>query len=159
MYVFLDIDGVMVPAKSWKSPEMLKDGFPCFSRRATDALKTLIAEDGVSVILTSSHKSNYSVEAWKDIFKNRGIDLQHLQCLPANTDNLTRKEEIVRWFHSNSLQDDFIIIDDDKSLNDLPPYLKDHLVQTSAQIGLTEEHLSTVSSKLARQRALTSATH
>ena len=33
MLLFLDIDGVMVPAKGWKSPELLNDGFPAFSSR------------------------------------------------------------------------------------------------------------------------------
>jgi hypothetical protein len=31
MLIFLDIDGVMVPAKSWERPVLLKDGFPAFS--------------------------------------------------------------------------------------------------------------------------------
>ena len=33
MLFFLDIDGVMVPAKGWKSPEFLDDGFPAFNIR------------------------------------------------------------------------------------------------------------------------------
>ena len=28
MIIFLDIDGVMVPAKGWKVPDQLDDGFP-----------------------------------------------------------------------------------------------------------------------------------
>jgi hypothetical protein len=30
MLIFLDIDGVMVCVKGWKSPELLNDGFPAF---------------------------------------------------------------------------------------------------------------------------------
>lgn len=29
MLILLDIDGVMVPANSWKRPEFLADGFLC----------------------------------------------------------------------------------------------------------------------------------
>ena len=31
MLVLLDIDGVMVPANSWKKPEFMDDGFPMFN--------------------------------------------------------------------------------------------------------------------------------
>lgn len=44
MLLFLDIDGVMVPAKSWETPALLVDGFPAFSSRAIAALQRLISE-------------------------------------------------------------------------------------------------------------------
>ncbi len=57
MFIFLDIDGVMVPAQGWKSPELLNDGFPVFSNKASRVLQSLISED-TTVMLTTSHKSN-----------------------------------------------------------------------------------------------------
>lgn len=140
MLIFLDIDGVMVPAKGWKSPELLNDGFPEFSPKATIALQQLISE-GDTIMLTTSHKANFSIEEWKSIFRNRGIHTNKIERLPANIDNLNRKDEIVNWFKVNNTEENFIIIDDDTSLNDLPDYLKAHLVQPSPLIGLTEEHL------------------
>ena len=140
MRIFLDIDGVMVPAKSWQRPELLRDGFPSFSSKATYVLQSLINED-TTIMLTTSHKGNFSVEEWKSIFSKRNINIENLQCLPTNVDSLSRKDEIVNWFNINNISDDFIILDDDKSLNELPTFLKGNLVQTSAQIGLTEEHL------------------
>ena len=140
MRIFLDIDGVMVPAKGWKSPEFLSDGFPVFSAKATRILQHLISGD-ITIMLTTSHKSNFSVEEWKNIFKNRNINVENLECLPANVGNTSRKDEIVNWFNANTINDDFIIIDDDKSLNELPDFLKKNVVQTSPYIGLTEEHL------------------
>jgi len=151
MLLFLDIDGVMVPAKSWKRPDMLGDGFPDFSKTAIHVLKQLIFED-TTVILTTSHKSNYSIEEWKQIFRNRAINISNLICLPANPNNLTRKEEIEHWFYLNNVQENFIIIDDDKSLNELPGFLKEHLVQTSPLIGLTETHLDLARQILQKQK-------
>ncbi len=145
MFVFLDIDGVMVPAKGWKSPELLNDGFPAFSNKAVAALRRIISED-VTVMLTTSHKANFSIEEWKCIFKNRGLDIEKIKSLPNNIAHLNRKNEIVNWFNINRLEDDFVIIDDDKSLNDLPDFLKKNLVQTSPFIGLTEEHIVTIES-------------
>lgn len=81
MLLFLDIDGVMVPAKGWKAPELLDDGFPAFSSHATNTLKKLIS-DKVTIMLTTSHKSNFSIEKWKTIFKNRGIIIKELATLP-----------------------------------------------------------------------------
>lgn len=130
----------MVPAKGWTRPELQNDGFPVFSSKATSVLQQLISEH-TTVLLTTSHKSTYSVEQWKDIFKNRGITIKQLQCLPANSNNLSRKGEIINWFNMNNTHESFIILDDDKSLNDLPVFLKINLIQTSPYIGLTEEHL------------------
>ena len=141
MRIFLDIDGVMMPAKGWKRPELLHDGFPVFSVLATHILQNMISEDTI-ITLTTSHKANFSVEEWKNIFKNRNINIQNLECLPANVENLSRQDEIVNWFNVNTINDSFIIIDDDKSLNELPYFLKKNLVQTSPYLGLTEEHLA-----------------
>jgi len=145
MLFFLDIDGVMVPAKGWKSPDMLNDGFPAFSTKAISALQRLISGD-VTIILTTSHKSKFSIDEWKSIFRNRGIDIEKIKSLPENANNLNRKDEIVNWFSVNNVNEDFVIIDDDKSLNELPAYLKERLVQTSPYIGLTEEHLEVIKS-------------
>jgi len=145
MLFFLDIDGVMVPAKGWKSPEFLNDGFPAFSSKATHTLQSLISED-VTIMLTTSHKAKFSIEEWKNIFKNRGINIEKIKSLPENFNNLNRKDEIVNWFSVNNVDEDFVIIDDDKSLNELPDFLKENLVQTSPYIGLTEEHLEAIKS-------------
>jgi len=140
MLIFLDIDGVMVPAKSWISPELLDDGFPAFSVSASLALRQLIAKN-VTVMLTTSHKSNFTIQQWHSIFKKRGIEIPLLKSLPENKTMLSRKDEILKWFNQNPIDEEFLIIDDDSSLNDLPINLKKHLIQTSPYIGLSEDHL------------------
>ena len=140
MLMFLDIDGVMVPAKGWKNPELLDDGFPAFSDRAKRVLQNLISED-TTIMLTTSHKSNYTIDQWKAIFKKRGINATKIRTLDINVNNLSRKDEIANWFNINNTNEDFIIIDDDKSLNSLPSFLKAKLLLTSPLIGLTEQHL------------------
>jgi hypothetical protein len=45
--------------------------------------------------------------------------------------SLSRRVEIEQWIHANSISsNDLVIIDDDKSLNDLPQSLKERLVLT-----------------------------
>lgn len=143
MTIFLDIDGVLVPAKSWKSPELMNDGFPAFSNKSISVLKQLIDEN-TSIMLTTSHKSRFSIEEWKMIFLKRGIQLNNVSRLPENTTFLNRRDEIINWFLNNELQEDFIIIDDDKSLNDLPQFLKEKLVLTSPMIGLSERNFEEI---------------
>lgn len=146
MLVLLDIDGVMVPVKSWKAPELLEDGFPAFSIKAVHALQNLIFDDTI-VMLTTSHKSNYSLDEWKEMFKRRGLNVKNLDTLPKNVHHISRKDEIITWAALNHLHKDFVIIDDDSSLNGLPQYLKQHLVLTSSLIGLTEENVKDVIQK------------
>lgn len=143
MLFFLDIDGVMVPAKGWKTPEFLSDEFPAFSIKAVRALQNLIV-DNDTVILTTSHKSRFSIDQWKNIFKNRGIVIKKIKLLPDNSNHASRKDEIINWLNANNPNEEFIIIDDDQSLNELPELLKDHLIQTSSLIGLTEDHVEMI---------------
>lgn len=139
MLILLDIDGVMVPANSWKKPEFLNDGFPVFSSRATHALQKIISETSADILLTTSHKSKYSISEWFKIFELRGIVVNKIDRLSENLSYLNRKEEILNWFNSRNNHENFVIIDDDKSLNGLPLFLKEHLILTSPLVGLTNE--------------------
>ncbi len=133
----------MVPAKGWKSPELLSDGFPAFSSKASPILQGLISEN-TTIILTTSHKSNYTISEWKDIFRKRGINIEKIETLEINADNLSRKDEILNWFSARDIHENFVIIDDDKSLHSLPPFLKGNLILISPLVGLTEEHLENI---------------
>lgn len=147
MLIFLDIDGVMVPAKAWKRPEILGDGFPAFSEKAVKALRNLLSGE-VTVVLTTSHKLQHTIDEWKSIFKRRNLDIELVKILNDKPDHLSRREEIIDWFNSNVVNENFIIIDDDKSLNSLPNYLKQKLILTNPMVGLTEEHLAIANSIL-----------
>ncbi|MCF6308234.1 MAG: hypothetical protein L3J09_09780 [Flavobacteriaceae bacterium] len=138
MLILLDIDGVMVPASNWKRPEFESDGFPRFSRKATNSLQRIISETGAGILLTTSHKSNYLIREWINIFSTRGVKNVTIKKLNKNTSHLNRREEVMRWVANSSVKE-FVIIDDDKILNSLPSRLKSRLVQPSATVGLNEE--------------------
>jgi len=145
MLIFLDIDGVMAPAKSWQRPDILEDGFVDFSSKAVSVLQDVLAQNANStIILTTSHKSRFSLSQWKIIFERRGLNVNKLESLNDNTDFQSRKVEILNWFDSNDIHEDFIIIDDDKSLNDLPTFYKDRLILTSSLVGLNESHRAVI---------------
>lgn len=138
MLLYLDIDGVMVPANSWRKPEILEDGFPDFSPNAVRSLERIISQSCANIVLTTSHKHKYTLKEWDSIFKRRNINVNKIARLPKNINHLNRKDELIQWFTAKHLKDNFIIIDDDKSLNGLPEYLKDKLIQTSGSVGLTD---------------------
>ena len=141
MLILLDIDGVMVQAASWKPVEILDDGFTSFNARAVSGLQRIISETNASIVLTTSHKSKYNLAQQQEIFKKRGITAI-INKLDDNKNYLTRKEEIINWANDNKHSNQFVIIDDDKSLNGLPNNLKEKLIQTSAMIGLNDEDTS-----------------
>ena len=139
MLLLLDIDGVMVVGNSWKKPEFLNDGFPAFNIRAIIALQKLISETRAEILLTTSHKSKYSIEEWHDIFRLRGFKNLKIDVLPENKTHLSRKEEILNWVNSLNDLPEFLMIDDDKTLNSLPYEIKNKLIQTNASVGLTDK--------------------
>jgi len=148
MLIFLDIDGVLIPAKSWQVPPTLEDGFPVFNQKATDALQRFIS-DNTTVILSSSHRDRFTIEEWRNIFKKRGLNVNKLNRLKSNPDlRKKRKEEILEWFDSHRNAENFVIIDDDNTLNALPEHLKDHLILTSSLVGFTPDHIPQVEAML-----------
>jgi len=137
MLILLDIDGVMVPAKGWKAPELLSDGFPDFSANSVSGLRKIITATGASILLTTSHKSRYSLPKWRSIFAKRGIDA-NIAKLRAGKAGISRKDEVLNWIYKHKSDQPFIIIDDDTSLNGLPAPIKQNLILTSPYIGLNE---------------------
>lgn len=143
MLIFLDIDGVMVSGATWKVPEFLEDGFPMFLENAVKSLNSLICEDS-KIILSTSHRDRFTLSEWKRLFRRRGIDVNEFEKIPSSHGLKKRKDEILEWFATHPRPENFLIIDDDKSLYDLPKDLKKHLVVTSSLMGLAMENLQAV---------------
>lgn len=140
MLILLDIDGVLLPANSWKKPEFLEDGFPAFNLSSVKAFQRILSETNAKVLLTTSHKTRFNISQWKELFKSRGIIPFKIQALTTNSLQTTRKDEILDWYVNIHVpNEEFVIIDDDKMLNSLPENLRRNLVLTSPSIGLTDE--------------------
>ncbi|EHQ25054.1 HAD domain-containing protein [Mucilaginibacter paludis] len=140
MLILLDIDGVLVPANSWKKPEFMEDGFTAFSPGCVAALNRILLETNASILLTTSHKAIYQVAQWKNLLKTRGINAKKLKRLTTDSLKTTRKDEILQWYNNTRTPNEyFVIIDDDKMLNGLPEYIKSSLVLTSSSVGLTDD--------------------
>ena len=142
MIILLDIDGVLVTTPPWRIAEILADGFMKFNDKAATNLQRLLMETKADIVLTTTHRINHSIDTWKDIFRQRGIFTNSVSKL--NDKNsiqtmLDRATEIKEWFDNGGAKSNFVIIDDDLSLNGLPTIIKNKCVITKPLIGLDEE--------------------
>jgi len=141
MKFFLDIDGVMVHANPHRKVEMEEDGFYKFNSVAVQVLKSVLMTTKDELILSTSHRFRYNLRQWRAIFRARGLSMKKISILnlPLETKS-NRRLEIMQWIIEKHLEpSDLVIIDDDKSLNELPVYLKDRFVLTNSYIGLNED--------------------
>ncbi len=145
MVVLLDFDGVLVTTPSWKPVEQHSDGFLTFNEQAELNLIRLISETGASIVLTTTHRITYSVEKWKEIFNNRGIPVEIIEKVNSRQtigEMLSREIEIKEWIDKFGSDRNYVIIDDDLSINALPKEIKNKWVMTKSMIGL--DHDSTI---------------
>ena len=139
--ILLDIDGVLAITPGWKRSEINSDGFIEFNKRAVINLIKIISKTSADVILTTSHRNNYSLSKWKSIMDNRGIQINNITTIDnyvTNNNNKTRVEEIRQWINDFGKEKNYVIIDDDTSLDNLPLSIKKRWVKTSPMIGLDD---------------------
>ena len=144
-YILLDFDGVMVKNQPWKKIDLLDDGFYKFDDLAVENLKRIIKETLCDIIITSSHKVRFTDSEWSEVFKRRGI----IATIKKVDEKINRKMEIIDWVNENT-SSIYIIIDDDKTLNDLPFNIKDKFVLIESGVGLTKEKTDIIIEKLNR---------
>jgi hypothetical protein len=142
--ILLDIDGVLVTTPPWKPTEQLSDGFMKFNETATKNLKVLFEEANASIVLTTTHRINFEEDKWKEIFKMRGLDFIKISKLNDKTqlfELLDRATEIKEWVEKYGQNKNYLIIDDDLSINGLPENIKERWVMTKPLLGFDGEAL------------------
>lgn len=142
MIILLDIDGVLVTTPSWKSAELLADGFLKFNEKASRNLARIIEETKADIVLTTTHRISYSIEEWKILLNARGIypdSISKLNNITTLSGMVSRAIEIKEWIDHYTYNEKFVVIDDDLSINDLPGSIKEKCVLTKPLIGLDEE--------------------
>ncbi len=96
----------------------------------------VVARYSAVVVLTTTHRIHYDNQTWQQLLANRGIithKVSKLNEVKHHFDIGNRFDEIMQWIEQQAdinNNRDFIIIDDDKSLNNLPPIIKDKWIQT-----------------------------
>ncbi len=149
-HIILDIDGVLITTPMWKPDKMHADGYSDFCEKCVQNLNKLTEGRNTEIIVSSSRRKGKTLDQLKTIFLNRGIAAPVTGMLPQNeiSGHRNRREEILYYVESNSL-DHSIIIDDDLSLHELPMSLKHRCVLTTYAVGFDEKALDTAMLMLA----------
>ena len=140
MILLLDIDGVLETSPSWKQPEFLEDKFYKFNENSRKNFIEVINKINPEIILTTTHRINYNLTEWNKIFELRGINVSKISKInnaKKAIDIKKRNVEIEEWFLNNRTAE-FLILDDDKILNELTDNLKNRWIQIDPMLGITE---------------------
>ena len=140
MILLLDIDGVLETSPSWKQPEFLEDKFYKFNENSRKNFIEVINKINPEIILTTTHRINYNLMEWNQIFELRGIHIGKISKInhaKKAIDIKKRNVEIEEWFLNNRTAE-FLILDDDKILNELTDNLKNRWIQIDPMLGITE---------------------
>ncbi|MDJ0365831.1 HAD domain-containing protein [Hymenobacter sp. H14-R3] len=141
MIILLDLDGVLITTPAWRAVEQHADGFLQFNAQATANLAHLLRETGAAILLTTSHRINYSLAEWAAFLRTRGLVPAALSKVDERTSlwpASTRAAEITAWVSQHGAAENYVILDDDLSLHSLPPALKNRWVPTKPLIGLDD---------------------
>ena len=145
--LILDLDGVLITNPSWKADRIDSDGYSEFNKSCVENLNRLITLVEFDIWLSSTRRTVKTLTEFNLIFKNRGIKKEIVGFLPEYTDCKNRKEEILKFIAEFKLSN-FLIIDDDKSLNGLESEIKEKLILTELMKGFNLERLNEATEKI-----------
>ena len=145
--LILDLDGVLITTPAWKSDEIDSDGYSKFNQYCVNNLNKLLSLNNFDIWLSSARRVNKSLQDFNIIFNNRGINIDIKGFLPIYQNCNSRKDNIL-MFLDEFKPNEYIIIDDDKSLNSLEKKIKDYVILTELMIGFDKEQLENAIKKL-----------
>lgn len=142
MTILLDIDDVLVTTPAWRVVELEANGFMKFNERAAANLARILKETEASIVLTTTHRINYTIDQWRALLNARGIfpvSIAKVNDLVSINDRVDRASELEEWVNKQTGNETYVIIDDDLSVHRLPNRIKERWVITKPLIGLDEE--------------------
>ena len=146
--LILDLDGVLITTPPWRADTIAEDGYSAFNPTCIANFNTLLTNQKFDIWLSSSRRTTQTLDTFNQIFQNRHILSPIKGFLPNYETTKSRKEEITQFLHTfPSTQ--FLIIDDDTSLNDLEDRYKKWWIPTSLYKGFDAEALALTIQKIA----------
>jgi len=147
--LILDLDGVLITTPTWKADEIDSDDYSKFNEDCITNLNNLLSKWEFEIWLSSTRRTIKTLEEFNQIFSNRNIKNQISGFLPEYDNCKTRKDEILRFIEEQNTSN-FLIIDDDKSLNELEEKYKTKLILTELQKGFDKEKFELAIEKIKR---------
>lgn len=140
-YIILDIDGVLITTPLWKPDALHKDGYSDFNETCVRNFNKLASTVTIEVMLSSSRRKTKTLAEFRQIFDNRGIEATVTGFIPVLADATHKSEEIKAYLEETKVRN-YLIIDDDLSLNDLPPHIRKNCIFTTYARGFDEQALA-----------------
>ena len=147
LILILDLDGVLITNPSWKADRIHSDGYSEFNESCVENLNRLLTLTEFDIWLSSTRRTVKTLTEFNLIFKNRGIKNDIVGFLPEYANCKNRKEEVLKFITEFKVFD-FLIIDDDKSLNGLKSRIKKRLISTELTKGFNVEKLKEAIEKI-----------
>ena len=132
--LILDLDGVLITTPPWKADKMDSDGYSEFNNSCVENLNRLLTLAKFDIWLSSTRRTVKTIREFNLIFEKRKIAGEIVGFLPEYSDCKNRKEKIQKFITESKLMD-FLILDDDKSLNGLASGIKKNLILTDFNNG------------------------
>lgn len=130
--IFLDIDGVLINRAS------IQRGFGKVDHECVNQLNRIIQETGAKLVMSSCWRIGHPVDELAKRCELWGIKGELIDKTPVDW-RAERGDEIEEWIDDyelvNGQLESFVILDDDKDMGDLLPYL----VKSTFTWGLTKE--------------------
>jgi hypothetical protein len=145
--VILDLDGVLITTPPWRQDEMCEDNYARFKSDAVNNLNVLLNEADAELWLISGRRKRKSLEEFNIIFKARNISKELSGMVPVYFEYIPRIEEFKDFINDESIKN-FLLIDDDTSLDGLEEDLKNFWVKTHPMIGFSKEKLEEALQKI-----------
>lgn len=138
--LFLDFDGVLnsralVDRVGWEPPLGSDRDLEIIDEGAIDLLNFVVRETGARIVVTSSWRATYALDALRSLLARRGFTGTVLDVTPQLTGRL-RSAEIDRWLRDHDVES-FAIVDDDEEAGEGD---RSRFVRTTYEAGLTREH-------------------
>jgi predicted TIM-barrel fold metal-dependent hydrolase len=122
--IFLDIDGVLAPIRSW-------DRYGDLDPACIHVLNEIVARGQADVVVSSTWRYGKTVAELQEMLDAQGFTGRVLDTTPSGTPGADRGEEIAAWLAEHAV-DGYVIIDDHVDMGEL----RSHLVQTQPAHGL-----------------------
>ena len=122
--IFLDIDGVLAPIRTW-------DRYEDLDAACVQVLNEIVAQCSADVVVSSTWRYGKTVAELQEILDAQGFAGRVLDKTPSDLPGADRAEEIAAWLAEHEAVD-YVIIDDHVIVGEL----RTHLVQTHPAHGL-----------------------
>jgi hypothetical protein len=124
--IFLDVDGVLINRRACKI------GFGVADPDCVQILNNLIARTGAKIVMSSCWRVGRTIPEMQQLLDKWRVEGVVIGKTPWDFD-VERGVEIARWLGDHREVESFVIIDDDKDMGKMMPWL----VQTKFEPGLT----------------------